>query len=177
MITFQEAKELFTYDRETGVIKWRKRTKCQRDNLVAGCTRSSDDGYIYINIKGKQYGAHRIALLLAYGFYSDDLQVDHINHVRNDNRLVNLRFVTRSENQRNQSRHRKNTTGVTGVYYHKTKRKYVAQIVVEGAKIYLGAFVSLEEATEVRKAAELKYKFNANHGTNKAMYVRTKANA
>ena len=167
MITFQEARELFTYNRETGVIKWRKRTKCQRDNLVAGCTRSSDDGYIYINIKGKQYGAHRIALLLAYGFYSDDLQVDHINHVRNDNRLVNLRFVTKSGNQRNQSRRNDNTSGVTGVRYNKRARKYVAYIKVDDLRIHLGSFVSLEEAAKTRKAAELKYKFSVNHGATK----------
>ncbi|WAX10819.1 hypothetical protein BV739P1_00020 [Phocaeicola phage BV739P1] len=177
MLTFQEAKELFIYDRETGVIKWRKRTRGQRGNLVAGYTRSSDDGYIQIRFKGKNYYAHRIAMLLAYGFYSDELEIDHINHVRKDNRLVNLRFVTKSGNQRNQSRRNDNTSGVTGVRYNKRARKYVAYIKADGLRIHLGSFITLEEAAEVRKAAELKYKFNANHGTNKAMYVRTKANA
>ncbi|WAX10778.1 hypothetical protein BV737P3_00027 [Phocaeicola phage BV737P3] len=177
MITYEEAKELFTYDRETGVIKWRKRTRGQRGNLVAGYTRSSDDGYIQIRFKGKNYYAHRIAMLLAYGFYSDELEIDHINHVRNDNRLVNLRFVTKSGNQRNQSISSRNTSGVTGVSYYKAKRKYVAQIKVDGEVIHLGSFATLEEAAKVRKDAEVKYKFNANHGTNKANYVRTKANA
>ena len=116
-------------------------------------------------------------MLLAYGFYGDEFEVDHINHVRNDNRLINLRFVTKSGNQRNRFRSSNNTTGVMGVTYNKANRKYVAYINVDGMNIYLGSFVSLEEATEVRKAAEIKYKFNANHGTNKAMYVRTKANA
>ena len=61
-----------------------------------------------------------------------------------------------------------------GVCYDKAKRKYRAQIVVDGMNIYLGLFVTLEEATEVRKAAEIKYKFNTNHGNNKAKYVRKK---
>ena len=123
MISFEKAKELFVYDRETGIIKWRKRTNNnQRGNLVAGSTRSND-GYIQIKPKGKVCLAHRVAMLLSYGFYGDGLEVDHINHIRDDNRLVNLRFVTRSDNQRNKSRDSRNTTGVMGVYYHKGRRK------------------------------------------------------
>lgn len=170
MITFEEAKELFTYDRETGIIKWRKRfNPKQRADLVAG---SSNHGYIKIRFNGKLYPAHRIAMLLAYGFYGDGLEVDHINHIRDDNRLANLRFVTHTVNSRNQSRNSKNTSGVMGVYYSEARRKYVAQIKVDGASINLGRFVTLEEAAKARKAAEIKYNFNANHGNNKAKYVK-----
>ena len=178
MITFQEAKELFIYNRDTGIIKWRKRFNGRRRaDLVAGCTNTGGNGYIYIKFNGKRYLAHRVAMLLAYGFYGGGLEVDHIKHIRDDNRLVNLRFVTSTGNHRNQSKSSKNASGVTGVFYRKNRRKYMAQIVVGGVNIYLGTFVTLEEATEVRKAAEIKYKFNANHGTNKAYYVRKKANA
>ena len=165
MITFEEAKELFTYDRETGIIKWRKRTNPKQGaDLVAG---SSSNGYIRIKFNGKQYQAHRIAMLLSYGFYGDGLEVDHINHIRDDNRLVNIRFVTRTVNSRNLSRNSNNTSGVMGVYYDKGRRKYKAQIRVDGVNINLGRFVTLEEAAEVRKAAEIKYKFSVNHGANK----------
>lgn len=168
MLTFEEAKELFVYDGETGIIKWRKRTcRRQRSNMVAGNTWPNGRGYTQINIKGKIYPAHRIAMLLAYGFYGDGLQVDHINHTRDDNRLSNLRFVTRTGNQRNRSRNSNNTTGVTGVYYHKGTRKYMAYIKVDGVQIHLGYFASLGEAAKVRKAAEIKYEYNASHGTNK----------
>ena len=177
MITFEKANELFKYDRETGIIKWRKRFNGrQRDSLVAGCI-SNGDGYRKIGFKGKMYPAHRVAMLLAYGFYGEGLEVDHINHVRDDNRLANLRFVTRSDNGRNLSINDNNTTGVTGVVYHKAGRKYMAQITVDRVNIYLGMFVTLEEAARARKDAEIKYKFNTNHGNNKAKYVRTKANA
>ena len=113
-------------------------------------------------------------MLLSYGFYGDGLDVDHINHIRDDNRLVNLRFVTKADNQRNLSRYSNSTTGVMGVHYHKRSRKYMARIVVDGVQIYLGIFSTLEEAAEVRGAAEITYKYNANHGTNKSMYARTK---
>lgn len=171
MLTFEKAKELFIYNRETGVIKWRKRT-CdgQRKNLVAG---SIGNGYIQIGFKGRRYLAHRIAMLLAYGFCDDRLQVDHINHIRDDNRLSNLRFVTHTVNGRNQSRSSDNTTGVTGVYYRKNRGKYEAKIMVGGKSIYIGSFVSLEEAAKAKKDADIKYKFNSNHGNNKTKeYVR-----
>ena len=171
-MTFEEAKELFTYDRETGIIKWRKRTRGQRKNLVAGGPTSKGHGYGQINIKGKRYPAHRIAMLLAYGFCGDELEVDHINHIRDDNRLVNLRFVTRLDNNRNLSRSSRNTTGITGVSYDKGTRKYRAQIQVDDVNIYLGIFSTLGEAAKARKDADIKYKFNANHGTNEAMYAK-----
>ena len=177
MLTFEKAKELFVYDRETGIIKWRKRlSNSQRADLVAGCTRGN--GYTQIRFKGKPYYAHRIAMLLSFGFCDDELEIDHINHVRNDNRLSNLRFVTSTGNSRNRSMDSRNTTGATGVYYRKDRRKYVARIAIDGVYIFLGEFVTLEEAAKVRKVAEIKYKYNANHGTNKIKeYVRKKANA
>lgn len=166
MLTFEEAKELFVYDRETGIIKWRKRfSNRQRKNLVAGSSESN--GYIRIKFEGKKYLAHRISMLLAYGFYGDGLEIDHINHIRNDNRLVNLRFVTRSDNNRNKSRSSKNASGATGVFYCKDARKYRAQITVDRVIIHLGYFVTLEEAAGARKAAEIKYKFNVGHGATK----------
>ena len=165
MITFEKAKELFTYDRETGIIKWRKRIIDQRGGRVAGY--ASSNGYTRININGKTYRAHRIAMLLAYGFYGEGLEVDHINHVRNDNRLANIRFVTRLDNNRNQTKRSDNTTGVTGVYYRKDQRKYRALIAVDRKLINLGTFATLEEAAEARKEAEIKYKFNVGHGATK----------
>jgi hypothetical protein len=178
MITFEEAKELFIYNRETGVIKWRKRlsnSPRQRADLVAGYTIGN--GYTQIGFKGKRYYAHRIAMLLAYGFCSDELEIDHINHIRDDNRLSNLRFVTRPGNCRNLSKRSDSTSGVTGVSYCKDRRKYTARIKVDGVYIFLGRFVSLEEAIEARKAADIKYNHNTNHGNNKIKeYVRAKTN-
>ena len=168
MITYEEAKELFTYDRETGIIKWRRRTNPrQRGDRVAGGARPSKGGYTYIDFKGKTYRAHRVAMLLSYGFYGEGLEIDHINHIRDDNRLVNLRFVTRLDNHRNQSRSSRNTTGLTGIRYRKDRRKYMAQIRVGDANIHLGMFATLEEAAKARKAAEIKYKFNVGHGATK----------
>ena len=116
-------------------------------------------------------------MLMCYGFYGEGLEVDHINHVRNDNRLVNLRFVTRGENMRNKSVSSKNTSGVNGVYFAKANKKYVAQIKVNRKRIHLGMFDTLEEAAAARAEANLKFNFNNNHGKGRAEYVRKKSDA
>lgn len=116
-------------------------------------------------------------MTLCFGHIPENAEIDHINHVRNDNRLCNLRFVTRSENRRNQSVNSKNTSGVTGVCFLKARKKYMAQISVDRENIYLGIFETLEEAAEARRQADRKYKFNNNHGKGRAKYVGKKSNA
>lgn len=179
MLGCREALELFRYDYETGVLYWRRRVNSRvPKTLEAGTQRKSNsDGYLTVSVHGRMYPVHRVVTLMCYGFYGEGLEVDHINHVRNDNRLFNLRFVTRSENRRNQSVNSKNTSGVTGVYFSKTKKKYIAQISVDRETIYLGIFETLEDAAEARRQADKKFNFNNNHGKGRAEYVRKKANA
>lgn len=174
-IRYEEAARLFTYDRETGVLYWRWRVSNRiPKTLEAGAQRNSD-GYLSVQVHERRYLVHRIVMLMCYGFCGEGLDVDHINHVRNDNRLCNLRFVTGSENSKNQSVSSKNTSGVTGVYFSKAKKKYVAQIEVNWKVIHLGYFETLEEAAAARAEANLKYKFNNNHGKGRAEYVRKKS--
>lgn len=177
MLKYREALELFRYDYETGVLYWRWRNSNRIPKTLEAGTQRKSSGYLYVQVHGRLYLVHRVVMLMCYGFCGEGLEVDHINHVRNDNRLFNLRFVTRSENQRNQSLSSKSSTGVTGVYFSKARKKYVAQIMVDGEKIFLGRFETLEEAAAARAEANLKYKFNNNHGVGRAKYVRKKANA
>ena len=175
---YEELARLFTYDRETGVLYWRNRNRTTtRHKYVAGTYGGANDGYRRVGIKGKIYLEHRSIMMLCFGHIPENAETDHINHVRNDNRLFNLRFVTRSENSKNQSVSSKNTSGVTGVYFSKAKKKYIAQIKVNRETIYLGIFDTLEGATEARRQADRKYKFNNNHGEGRAEYVRKKSDA
>lgn len=174
MLGYREALELFRYDYETGVLYWRWRVNSRiPKTLEAGTQRkSSSTGYLDVQVHGRYYPVHRVVMLMCYGFYGEGLEVDHINHIRNDNRLFNLRFVTRSENRKNQSVSSKNTSGVTGVYFAKANKKYVAQIGVNRKRIHLGMFDTLEEAAAARAEANVKYKFNNNHGKGRAEYVK-----
>ena len=177
-LRYEEVARLFTYDREAGVLYWRIRNSNNtRRNYVAGSIKGNNNGYRRVNIKGKMYKEHRIIMMLCFGHIPENAEIDHINHVRNDNRLVNLRFVTRSENRKNQSVSSKNTSGVTGVYFSKARKKYIAQIKVNQELIYLGTFETLEEAAAARAEANSKFNFNNNHGKGRAEYVRKKPNA
>lgn len=172
MLEYREALELFRYNYETGVLYWRWRVNNRvPKTLEAGAQRNSS-GYLGVRVHGRLYQVHRVVMLMCYGFYGEGLEVDHINHVKNDNRLFNLRFVTRSENSKNQSVSIRNTTGVTGVYFSKARKKYVAQIRVNYKPIFLGNYDTLEEAAAARAEANLKFNFNNNHGKGRAEYVR-----
>ena len=173
MLEYREALELFRYDRETGVLYWKNKNRNSiRRNYVAGTYGGANDGYRRVGINGKICMEHRVIMMLCFGHIPENAEIDHINHVRNDNRLCNLRFVTRSENRRNQSVNSKNTTGVTGVCFYKRLQKYVAQIKVNREAIYLGYFETLEEAAAARAEANVKFKFNNNHGKGRAEYVK-----
>ena len=172
MLEYREALKLFRYDYETGVLYWRWRNSNRVPKTLEAGTQRKSSGYLYVQVHGRLYLVHRVVMLMCYGFCGEGLEVDRINHVRNDNRLCNLRFVTRSENQRNQSLSSKSSTGVTGVYFSKARKKYVAQIMVDGEKIFLGRFETLEEAAAARAEANLKFNFHNNHGKGRAEYVK-----
>jgi len=83
--------------------------------------------------------------------------VDHINHIRCDNRKENLRVCSQSENLMNKRKSDKNTSGVTGVSWHKPLEKWRAAIKVKGRKKHLGYFVLFDDAVKARKEAEKIY--------------------
>jgi hypothetical protein len=162
-------------DPEHGLIYYRKmplsdfrcRTSWARwngknaDTEAFGSTGA--DGYKRGTLMGSAYLAHRVLWALVYGDWPAD-DVDHINGVRNDNRISNLRAVVRQENCRNARIPRHNTSGAIGVYWAQDRRKWVAQIKVDGAVHYLGRFVEFDDALRARKAAEQRYNFHPNHG-------------
>ena len=124
-------------------------------------------GYKYISIKidckRHNLSLHRIAWTLYYKKIPENF-IDHINHIRSDNRIENLREVSKVENNKNQSMPKHNTSGFVGVSYHKRDKIWEARIKVNYNQIYLGRFKTKEEAIEARKKAEVQYGFHANHG-------------
>lgn len=84
-------------------------------------------------------------------------QVDHIGGYGLNNTRENLRLCCHMENHRNMHTHKSNMLGVKGISQPTTKRGYFARITVNYKQIYLGYFQTLEEAKEVRLAAEIKY--------------------
>ena len=143
MLTQTRLKEVLEYDPTTGIFTNRVSRSNMRAGSVAGCV--TPNGYISISIDGKRYLAHRLAYLCVVGSFPPD-HIDHINGIRDDNRLANLRVATRSENCRNSRKRSNNTTGYKGVWFDKRTGKFQAQIRINGKKKYLGLFLTPEEA-------------------------------
>lgn len=103
------------------------------------------------------YGNSRRVLLhiLLLGKAPDDLEWDHKNRNKLDNRRANLRVVTRDTNMRNKSIRSNNTSGVLGVLW--VKSKWVVSIGFNNRRIHVGQYKSFEEAVQARKQAELDY--------------------
>lgn len=137
MITQAELKEHFEYAPETGVFT-RKRT-----NKVA--TSPDKNGYLVLNIKRKKFFQHRAAWLYVHGTWPKN-QIDHINGVRHDNRICNLRDTTQRENCQNRKEHREGR--LVGSSYYSKQKKWRACIGIGKTVNHIGFFATEEEASK-----------------------------
>jgi hypothetical protein len=140
----ERLRELLHYDPATGIFTWLARANSRvHGGDVAGSVNGR--GYRQIGIDGRKYRAHRLAFLYMTGEWPVE-QIDHINGVTVDNRWANLRPADQSLNNANTSRSKRNTSGYKGVSWHATKRKWKAEIGVNGRRRYLGYFSDPAEA-------------------------------
>jgi hypothetical protein len=148
-------RSILDYHPEAGVLTWRKRDPSMFENDVVRCaqwntkyagkpTGRKRGRAVIITIFGRPYRVHRIAWLYMTGEVA--VEIDHINHDVTDNRWANLREVTRSQNNMNRGKHRRNATGFKGVTHSNPRGKFVARIQANGEVIRLGTFSSPEEA-------------------------------
>lgn len=158
------------YELKTGIFTYARNVNRFKKGQIAGTIKGTD-GYCKIIIDKKQYTAHRLAWLYVHGYLPEG-QIDHINHVRADNRIDNLRDVTQSENQRNATKREDNTSGTTGVNWHKRDKRWYARIKVGTKRINLGGFVEYSEAVNARKNAEVLYGYHENHGKDKQCLMK-----
>ena len=126
-------------------------------------TSIGNHGYLTSSIRGKRYTAHRVAWAIFRGEWPEG-EIDHVNHNRTDNRMHNLRHVSRSENARNLSRATNNPSGVTGVYWYEPTRRWVAKIHENGRMRHLGYFTDKDAAVSARIEAQSRLGFHKNHG-------------
>ena len=85
------------------------------------------------------------------------------------NKWTNLRLASHTENQRNKRLFGNNTSGCTGVYWHKSNNRWQPSISVNGKSIYLGRFIDRFDAICARKSAERKYGYHVNHGVSRPL--------
>lgn len=153
-LALEVVKSYLSYDKDTGLFTWIKRGKGIKIGSVAGYKTSQ--GYIDITLSKKHVRAGRLAILMTEGKWPDG-HVDHINGVRDDNRLCNLRVVSNQGNMQNRRNPlSNNTSGFLGVAGKNRHGKYRASITVDGKRISLGSFDKAEEAHAVYVAAKRK---------------------
>ena len=156
MINADKVRELLDYSESTGEFRWRKRVSRTAKGTVAG--KLKPNGYVSIGISKRNYLAHRLAWLYVHGEMPSG-QIDHINGVRNDNRIANLRDVTRSENCQNIRAARKDnkSCGLLGATWCKRDRRWVAGITVNGKRKSLGCHDTAEQAHQAYLTAKAKF--------------------
>jgi len=146
---------LLRYDAETGKFYWlvdRYGRNGARSGDVAGWKH--DNGYWYIRTAGSKYIAHRLAWLFHFGKWPEKM-IDHINGDKLDNRIVNLRLATPSQNIANTNR----TCAISkmrGAHFDRSRKKWASRIMVNGHVTHLGRFNTPEEASAAYKAARAK---------------------
>lgn len=151
-IGVEELRAMFDYSAETGVLTWKVRPN---QSVLRGreAGNKGNRGYRNIKIRGRLHVAHRIAWAIAHGEHVPaGMQIDHVNGVKDDNRLSNLRLATHRENHQNRARNKNNKSGFLGV--SPINGKWRAQIMADGKKLALGCFDAPEAARDAYLAAK-----------------------
>ena len=159
MATTADAHELFRYDPVLGKLF----NRVTRNNRVAKAGDEAgtyDDGYRRVKLNGKKEMVHRLIWEMFKGPIPKGMTIDHINGIRDDNRLSQLRVISKAEQQKNAKLRKDSTSGHLGVHWNKRAKKWAARI----ARVHLGYFTSIEEAVKARKEADGKHGYHKNHG-------------
>jgi hypothetical protein len=126
------------------------------------CDSKSNKKKIVV-LDGKYFAAHRIVWALHYNDWPRGI-IDHIDGNPHNNRIDNLRDVMPQENSKNMKKHSTNTSGFSGLYFDKRKKRWVVQIMHSGGTKYFGSYKDKEEAIEARHKAYKQLGFTERHG-------------
>lgn len=161
ILTQKYLKEHFDYSPFTGSLLWKKPTGPRvkvgdRAGYFCG-------GYMRIEIFGSRRLGHRVIWLMHHGEEPEG-QIDHINGIRDDNRISNLRCVSQHENLKNKSIYKNNTSGVIGVCWHKGNKKWRVTAAINKKPKTVGYFDDMELAELVSVEVREMLGYHKNHG-------------
>jgi hypothetical protein len=162
MITKEYLEQWLTYD--NGRLLWKVQKGYKNKVGKEAGFKHKGDGYWRIELDNKSYKRSRLVFLMFHGYLPK--MVDHINGVREDDRVENLRAADALTNAWNAGVKKTSTLKVKGVSWHSRDKVFQARIRHEGKEKHLGVFDSLEEAEKcVREFREKHHKEFTNHGT------------
>lgn len=165
-LTQERLKEILHYDPDTGLF-----TRIKNKKNVGS---KNALGYLTIFVLNKQYLSHRLAWLYIYGYFPET-DIDHIDQDKANNKLSNIRVVSRQCNMRNTHLQANNTSGIKGVAWHKPSNRWMVRIKVNKKELYLGLVKYKNDAAKLRWEAEKKYGF-PNCNTTSSAYKYLKEN-
>lgn len=144
-MTHSDLLRTLSYDPLTGVFTRLIPSGPSKIGDIAGWI--ARNGYGEVRMHGKRYLLHRLAWFYVYG-EMPALFIDHVNGIRSDNRIINLREATRKQNGENMTLTLRNKSGYRGVSWSKSLKKWVAQVGHHGGVHYIGAFDVVEDAAQ-----------------------------
>ena len=150
-ITQARVKELFDYRKDGVLLYLVGRKNHVKPGSAAGW--ADGHGYLRVTIDGEKHRVHRLIWLWHHGYLPEN-DIDHINRDRSDNRVENLREVTRACNLRNSGLYSTNTSGIKGISWTPDRQKWQAKICLFGMTKHLCFRADMLEATCHRLAAE-----------------------
>jgi len=150
-MTQDEALRLFEY--RNGRLHHRAASRGRKIGDPIGSINGT--GYRKVGMGGKYYTEHALVYLMHHGYIPS--KIDHINGIHDDNRIENLRAVTRSENQYNKGKCRNNTSGHRGVSWHGKSKAWNVRVMKNGKTVFQTYAKDLELAGFIAEEARLKY--------------------
>lgn len=177
-------RERLVYDHTTGLLFWKVRpveTFLTKNAAGTWNTRfAGKEAFRSTNHLGYKQGAINHVKLLAhvvcwshfYGEYPNH-PLDHIDGIRSNNTIRNLRESPDYANNRNMAKNKLNRSGFAGVSWHKWSKQWRAQISINGVKKDLGYFKNIEEAVKERRKWEIELGYSETHGIRESVYAPT----
>ena len=164
-LTQEYLKERLIYDPDTGIFTWKESLVChfkdgKRQTASSICQMwnkrfsnknagNNKQGYIIIGINGKNYAAHRLAFLYMEGYFPENF-VDHIDQNPSNNAWSNLREVSNRCNLQNCKVYNTNKSGVTGVSWSDSNKRWLVNIGINNKQKHLGTYKNFDDAVMVR---------------------------
>lgn len=146
--------ELFRLDPERGLLirKISVSSRAQSGEIAGSLHKAS--GYRFVNVDSVKYREHVLIWYMLYGEWLPR-QIDHEDRDRGNNRPLNLRRATESQQRQNMAIRCDNTTGARGVHFQ--AGAFVARVQINGEERYLGRFKRFEDAAFATRQARLQY--------------------